>query len=92
MDNGFANIFNPLIENILDEEYHINNAVRNPIQYDQVNNNYKKKFIEYTINIVNNYYKNYNIQHLEEQYNYIKNNCKWSDRGIIMREIIEKLI
>jgi hypothetical protein len=90
--NGFANIFNPLIENVLDEEYHINTAVRNPIQYYQVNDNYKKKFIEYTINIVNNYHKNYNIQHLEEQYNYIKNNCKWSDRGIVMREIIEKLI
>jgi len=90
--NGFANIFNPLIEKVLDEEYHINDAITNPIQYDKVNENYKKKFIDNTINLVNNYHKNYNIQHLEEQYNYIKNNCKWSDRGIIMREIIDKLI
>ena len=90
--NGFANIFNPLIEKVLDEEYHINDAITNPIQYDKVNGNYKKKFIDNTINLVNNYHKNYNIQHLEEQYNYIKNNCKWSDRGIIMREIIDKLI
>ena len=90
--NGFANIFNPLIEKVLDEEYHINDATTNPIQYDKVNENYKKNFIDNTINLVNNYHKNYNIQHLEEQYNYIKNNCKWSDRGIIMREIIDKLI
>ena len=90
--NGFANIFNPLINNILDEEYHIFNAIKNPIQYDQVNDNYKKKFIEYTVNIVNNYHKNYNIQHLEEQYSYVKNNCKWSDRGIAMKKIIDKII
>lgn len=90
--NGFANIFNPLIENILDEEYHINDATKSPIQYDKVNENYKRKFIEYTINLVNNYYSDINIEHLNEQFDYIKNNCKWSDKGIIMREIIDKLI
>lgn len=90
--NGYANLFNPLIENVLDEEYHIDFATKTPIQYNQINDNYKKKFTEYTINIINNYYSTVNKNHLEEQYNYIKYNCKWSERCKNMKKIFDKLI
>ena len=90
--NGFATLFNPLIKDVLDEEYKIEFAVKNPIDYNQVSDNYKKKFIDYTINTINNYYSEENQLHLQEQFNYVKNNCKWSKKCESFIEIIENVL
>jgi hypothetical protein len=77
--NGFANLFNPLID-VLHDRYNTNQCIDNPIQIDDISTNYCKSFIEKTIDIINNYYSNYNQELLTNQQSYIEK-CRWSDRA-----------
>tara|TARA_B000000437_G_scaffold41187_2_gene28531 strand:- start:7100 stop:9235 length:2136 start_codon:yes stop_codon:yes gene_type:complete len=84
--NGFANLFNPLID-VLHDRYNTNQCIDNPIQIDDVSTNYCKSFIEKTIDIINNYYSNYNQELLTNQQSYIEK-CKWSDRAETFKKFL----
>tara|TARA_B100000035_G_scaffold128233_1_gene109000 strand:+ start:6947 stop:9130 length:2184 start_codon:yes stop_codon:yes gene_type:complete len=78
--NGFSKLFDPLIENVLDFDYDVEKAVMNPITIENINSSYLQNFIKTTINLVNGYYNNNNINFLNNQYKYVANNCSWNTK------------
>ena len=58
--NGFANLFNPSIA-ILHDKISTDEMVKNPIQLQSMPTNYQRKFVEKTVDILNNYNSNYNV-------------------------------
>lgn len=78
--NGFSKLFNPLIENILNFDYDVENAVINPITIENIDSNYLQNFVKTTINLITSYYNNNNINFLNNQYKYVANNCSWNNK------------
>ena len=81
--NGFANLYNPHID-VLHEEIVADDFIKNPIQMEQLPESYIRQFVTKTINVIHNYYSEYNQKLLTNQQNYIEN-CTWEKRA----EIIE---
>ena len=84
--NGFANLYNPHID-VLHEEIVADEFIKNPVQLEKIPGSYIRQFVTKTINVINNYYSEYNQILLTNQQNYI-DNCTWEKRA----EIIEKHI
>ena len=81
--NGFANLYNPHID-VLHEEIVADDFIKNPVQIEQLPESYIRQFVTKTINVIHNYYSEYNQKLLTNQQNYIEN-CTWEKRA----EIIE---
>jgi len=84
--NGFANLYNPHID-VLHEEIVADEFIKNPVQLEKIPGSYIRQFVTKTINVINNYYSEYNQKLLTNQQDYIAN-CTWEKRA----EIIEKHI
>jgi len=84
--NGFANLYNPHID-VLHEEIVADEFIKNPVQLEKIPGSYIRQFVTKTINVINNYYSEYNQKLLTNQQCYIEN-CTWEKRA----EIIEKHI
>jgi len=84
--NGFANLYNPHID-VLHEEIVADEFIKNPVQMEKIPESYIRQFVTKTINVINNYYSEYNQKLLTNQQDYIAN-CTWEKRA----EIIEKHI
>ena len=84
--NGFANLYNPHID-VLHEEAVADEFIKNPVQMEKIPKSYVRQFVTKTINVINNYYSEYNQKLLTNQQDYIAN-CTWEKRA----EIIEKHI
>lgn len=84
--NGFANLYNPIID-VLHEEIVTDEIVKHPIQISQIPESYTRQFVTKTVDLINNYYSEYNQKLLTNQQGYIEN-CTWEKRV----EIIEKHI
>ena len=84
--NGFANLYNPHVD-VLHEEIVTDEIVRHPIQINQIPESYTRQFVTKTVDLINNYYSEYNQKLLTNQQEYIEN-CTWEKRV----EIIEKHI
>ena len=88
--NGFSFMFNPIID-VLDESYSVDAASTNPIQINDLNNNYIRNFIETTVNLVNNYDSVENQEFLDEQCKYINTSCLWEKKVEYLQKYILKL-
>ena len=84
--NGFANLYNPHID-VLHEEIVADEFIKNPVQLEKIPGSYIRQFVTKTINVINNYYSEYNQKLLTNQQVYIEN-CTWEKRA----KIIEKHI
>ena len=84
--NGFANLYNPHVD-VLHEEIVTDEIVRHPIQINQIPESYTRQFVTKTVDLINNYYSEYNQQLLTNQQAYIED-CTWEKRA----EIIEQHI
>ena len=84
--NGFANLYNPHID-VLHEEIVADDFIKNPVQMEKIPESYIRQFVTKTINVIHNYYSEYNQKLLTNQQSYI-DNCTWEKRA----EIIEKYI
>ena len=84
--NGFANLYNPHID-VLHEEVVADDFIKNPVQMEKIPKSYIRQFVTKTINVIHNYYSEYNQKLLTNQQSYI-DNCTWEKRA----EIIEKHI
>lgn len=85
--NNFASLYNPCID-VLHDNYSTDDCLQNPIQPKDIPLSYQRQFIEKTINLVNNYYSNYNQSLLTEQQKYITN-CTWEKRSEIITKYIK---
>ena len=81
--NGFAAIFNPHLD-ILHDKISTDEIVKNPIQIQSIPESYQRQFVEKTIDLVDNYYSDYNQQLLTNQQDYIQN-CTWEKRAKIIQ-------
>lgn len=86
--NSFAYLFNPCIDISLSNAS-TDESIYNPINYTDVSNKYKEDMIGETINIINNYYSDYNQELLDNQQNYI-DNCNWKKRVELILPYIEE--
>lgn len=77
--NGFASLFDPLIDFSFYDE-NIINYLHSPIQIDKISENYINKFVEKTISLIKNYYSINNKNSLNHQINYIKSKCIWDKK------------
>jgi glycosyltransferase involved in cell wall biosynthesis len=84
--NGFANLYNPNID-VLHDAYSTDYCVTNPVQIDQIPENYQRQFMEKTIDLIINYYSDYNQQLLSNQQTYVSN-CTWEKRTEIFTRFI----
>jgi len=84
--NGFANLYNPNID-VLHDAYSTDYCVTHPVQIDQIPESYQRQFMEKTIDLIINYYSDYNQQLLSNQQTYVSN-CTWEKR----REIFTRFI
>jgi len=84
--NGFANLYNPHLD-VLHEEVVADDFIKNPVQMEKIPESYIRQFVTKTINVIHNYYSEYNQQLLTNQQSYIEN-CTWEKRA----DIIEKHI
>jgi hypothetical protein len=84
--NGFANLYNPNID-VLHDAYSTNDCVMHPVQINQIPESYQRQFIEKTIDLIVNYYSDYNQQLLSNQQAYVSN-CTWEKRAEIFTRFI----
>ena len=84
--NGFASLYNPHID-VLHEKIVADDFIINPTQNKDLPDSYKRQFITKTIELINNYYSDYNQQLLTNQQSYIKN-CTWEKRAEIIKQYI----
>jgi glycosyltransferase involved in cell wall biosynthesis len=84
--NGFANLYNPNID-VLHDKYSTDYCLTHPIQPDQMAESYHRQFVEKTIDIVTNYYSDYNQELLSNQQAYVSN-CTWEKRGEIFTRFV----
>jgi glycosyltransferase involved in cell wall biosynthesis len=84
--NGFANLYNPNID-VLHDAYSTNHCVTHPVQIDQLPESYQRQFMEKTIDLIVNYYSDYNQQLLSNQQSYVSN-CTWEKRAEIFKRFI----
>jgi retron-type reverse transcriptase len=84
--NGFANLYNPNID-VLHDKYSTDYSFTNPVQISQIPESYQRQFIEKTIDIVTNYYSDYNQELLSNQQTYIST-CTWEKRAEIFTRFV----
>jgi len=84
--NGFANLYNPNID-VLHDKYSTDYCITNPVQIRQLPDSYQHQFIEKTIDLVTNYYSDYNQELLSNQQAYIST-CTWEKRAEIFTRFI----
>ena len=84
--NGFASLYNPHID-VLHEKIVADDFITNPTQNKDLPDSYQRQFITKTIELINNYYSDYNQQLLTNQQSYIKN-CTWEKRAEIIKQYI----
>jgi len=84
--NGFASLYNPHID-VLHEKIVADDFIINPTQNKDLPDSYQRQFITKTIELINNYYSDYNQQLLTNQQSYIKN-CTWEKRAEIIKQYI----
>ena len=85
--NSFASLYNPCID-VLHDNYSTDDCLQNPIQMENIPSSYKRQFIDKTIDLVNNYYSDYNQNLLTNQQKYIAN-CTWEKRANIITKYIK---
>lgn len=78
--NGFSKLFDPLISNVLNFDYDVENAVINPVTIDNIDSVYLQNFVKTTINLITSYYNNNNQNFLNNQYKYVTKNCCWHNK------------
>ena len=78
--NGFSKLFDPLISNVLNFDYDVENAVINPVTIDNIDSVYLQNFVKTTINLITSYYNNNNQKFLNNQHIYVSKNCCWHDK------------
>ena len=78
--NGFSKLFDPLIPNVLNFDYDVENAVINPITIDCIDSVYLQNFVKTAINLITSYYNNNNQNFLNNQYKYVTKNCSWHNK------------
>jgi glycosyltransferase involved in cell wall biosynthesis len=84
--NGFANLYNPNID-VLHDNYATAYCIKNPIQITQLPDSYQRQFIEKTIDLVTNYYSDYNQELLSNQQTYIST-CTWEKRAELFTRFV----
>lgn len=84
--NGFANLYNPNID-VLHDKYSTDYSFVNPVQISQIPDSYQRQFIEKTIDIITNYYSDYNQELLSNQQTYIST-CTWEKRAEIFTRFV----
>tara|TARA_Y100001935_G_C17290778_1_gene503184 strand:- start:738 stop:2135 length:1398 start_codon:yes stop_codon:yes gene_type:complete len=78
--NGFSKLFDPLISDVLNFDYDVENAVINPVTIDNIDSVYLQNFVKTTINLITSYYNNNNQKFLNNQHIYVSKNCCWHDK------------
>ena len=84
--NNFGYLKNPKINFVLNEDYSADYILRNPINYNQIDLEFKNYFIQNTIKLIDNYYSNKNQEHLNKQQEYIFNQCKWKNKSDFLED------
>lgn len=84
--NGFANLYNPNID-VLHDKYSADHSINHPIQIEEIPDSYQRQFIDKTIDIVTNYYSDYNQELLSNQQTYIST-CTWEKRAEIFTRFV----
>lgn len=84
--NGFANLYNPNVD-VLHDKYAADYSIMHPVQISEIPESYQRQFMEKTIDIVTNYYSDYNQELLSNQQTYISN-CTWEKRTEIFTRFI----
>jgi glycosyltransferase involved in cell wall biosynthesis len=84
--NGFANLYNPNID-VLHDKYATAYCIKNPVQITQLPDSYQRQFVEKTLDLVTNYYSDYNQELLSNQQTYIST-CTWEKRAEIFTRFI----
>ena len=75
-----------MINFVLNEDYSADYILRNPINYNQIDLEFKNYFIQNTIKLIDNYYSNKNQEHLNKQQEYIFNQCKWKNKSDFLED------
>jgi hypothetical protein len=88
---GFSTLLDTKLDKVLDINYDTQDAFINPITINDLPKEYIDGFIDKTIDLINNYFSNTNQELLKRQYEYISNNCKWSNRVNILETILNDL-
>ena len=84
--NGFANLYNPNID-VLHDKYSADYCITYPVQISDIPESYQRQIIEKTVDLVTNYYSDYNQELLSNQQTYISN-CTWEKRAEIFTRFI----
>jgi glycosyltransferase involved in cell wall biosynthesis len=84
--NGFANLYNPNVD-VLHDKYSADYSITNPVQISEIPESYQRQFIEKTVDLVTNYYSDYNQELLSNQQTYIST-CTWEKRTEIFTRFI----
>ena len=84
--NGFANLYNPNID-VLHDKYSADYSIAYPVQINEIPDSYQRQFIDKTVDLVTNYYSDYNQELLSNQQTYISN-CTWEKRAEIFTRFI----
>jgi len=84
--NGFANLYNPNID-VLHDNYSADYSITHPVQITQLPDSYQRQFIEKTVDLVTNYYSDYNQELLTNQQTYIST-CTWEKRAEIFTRFV----
>ena len=89
--SGFSTLLDTKLDKVLDINYDTQDAFINPITINELPREYIDSFIDKTIDLINNYFSNSNQDLLKRQYDYVSNNCKWSDRVNVLQSILNDL-
>lgn len=89
--HGFSTLLDPKLDKVLDINYDTQNAFIKPVTINDLPREYIDNFIDKTIDLINNYFSNSNQELLKRQYEYVSNNCKWSNRLNILEAILNDL-
>jgi glycosyltransferase involved in cell wall biosynthesis len=84
--NGFANLYNPNID-VLHDKYSADYSITHPVQINELADSYQRQFIDKTVDLVTNYYSDYNQELLSNQQTYIST-CTWEKRAELFTQFI----
>ena len=81
-------MFGSLIDLGIDVDRSPDTHIPNPVRYVDIPETYKRRFVNETVRIIENYWSESNQQLLNEQQNYIEKECFWKSRCKKMLDVL----
>ncbi len=81
-------MFGSLIDLGIDVDRSPDTHISNPVRYVDIPETYKRRFVNETVRIIENYWSESNQQLLNEQQNYIEKECFWKSRCKKMLDVL----